>query len=558
MAPLTFIGDQSTVMQLSRLIWATSAALLPHLAYAQEGPDAAAILGRDIPGPRIQNASPATVMPRTDGGPQVQNGGLAGQNGILVNRVNVDGVKQLDGTGFEAATSRYIGKTLSVDQLQQLAHAVADEARARGYIFASAMIPEQEIRMGVISVQLEEGRVDEVRVTGSDSRKLRRILAAIVGPAAIKSLIERQLLLAEDLPGITIAGTRFVREGGRGVLLVDIKEDRVSGSAKIDNFGSKSTGPIRLNLDFSLTSLITEGDELSVHGIATPVSPRELAYVAASYTVPVGDGGTRIGLAAAVGRTQPSDVPGHALVGRSRYIAVFGSYPIVRGNDASIWLNAEVAYLNVDSTVVGLLLQRDDLVTVNLSANGNMRLAGGRLSGGIGYVRGLGILGATTADDPFASRTDASGQFNKFTAWLNWTGSLGGDFSLRLAANGQIATAPLLSAQEIGLGGPGFGRAYEFSEHFGDRGIVGLIELRRDFSNPVRHIDWAQVYGFADGGIVSNLDSGFGGGALMSAGGGIRAGAGPFELGLEAAVPVFTPREEGGKSPRVNLSLGYN
>jgi hemolysin activation/secretion protein len=545
-------------MRLTLTFLMTCAAALPQLALAQNGADSAATLGRDVTAPRLPNGSDATALPRTEGGATVTPQIASGSGGIYIGAVNIDGAQKIQGSAFEPATGKFVGQTLGTDGLQKLARSVADEARARGYIFASAMIPEQEIQMGVIRVRLDEGRVDEVRITGSDSRKLRRILNAMIGPAALKSLIERQLLLAEDLPGIEIASTRYVREGERGILIVDVKQDRASGSATADNFGSKAFGPIRLRLDLSLSSLIAEGDEVNFRAVTTPVSPRELAYLSASYAMPIGDSGGRVGVAAGAGRTQPSDIPGHVLIGRSRSVSVFGSYPVIRGNNGSLWINAEVAYLNVDTKIIGLLLQRDDLVTMSISANGSMRLAGGRLSGGVGFVRGIGALGATEADDPFASRLDANGQFRKFTGWANWTGPLGGDFSLRLTANGQIATTPLLSSQEIGLGGPGFGRGYNFSERFGDGGVLGLVELRHDFSQPVRHVDWAQVYGFVDGGYVYNLRNGFGGGSLMSAGGGVRAGAGPIEFGLEAAAPVVGARAEGRHSSRVNLSLGYN
>lgn len=545
-----------TAMRL--ILLTTCMALVPGTGFAQAGPDAGATLGRDVNRQPTAKSSATIAVPRADNGAAISSAASAAADGIYVKQVSVEGAKSLSLATLSAATQPFVGQTLQNEGLQKLARSVADEARARGYIFASAAIPEQDVEQGEIHVTLNEGSVDEIRITGSDNRKLRKILEGIIGPAALKSVVERQLLLAEDLPGITIAETRYVREGNRGILAVSVTEDRLSGSIKADNAGSKAFGPVRLTFDLTLTSLIMSGDEVFVRATGTPATPRELTYVTAAYSVPVGNSGARVGVTASAGRTQPSGFPGNVLKGYSRSVAINGSYPVVRSNDASLWVNAELSYLNVDTEIFGLLLQRDDVVTMNVSAYGNVRLAGGRLSGGLGYARGLGVLGANGADDPLSSRADASGRFNKFTGWFNWTGSLGGAFSLRLEGSGQIATAPLLSPQELGLGGPGFGRGYDFSERFGDSGVMGLVELRHDFSRPVRHIDWAQVYGFVDGGYVYNLQDEFGGGSLMSAGGGIRAGAGRFELGAEAAFPVFSPRFDGGNTPRFNLSLGYN
>lgn len=60
-----------------------------------------------------------------------------------------------------------------------------------------------------------------------------------------------------------------------------------------------------------------------------------------------------------------------------------------------------------------------------------------------------------------------------------------------------------------------------------------------------------------DGGYVSNLGSGVGGGTLFSAGGGLRARIRKVELGFEIAAPVNAQRfDAGNKAPRVNFVAG--
>jgi len=184
---------------------------------------------------------------------------------------------------------------------------------------------------------------------------------------------------------------------------------------------------------------------------------------------------------------------------------------------------------------------------------------GGRLWAGAGVVQGLGLAGTIVAGDPLASRFDGSARFTKAFCWANCTGGLGGGVSLRLASNGQLASRPLLSAQEIGLGGAYFGRGYDFNERFGDNGIVGLAELRRRFDEPVKGVSWLQLYGFIDGGYVADLGGSFGEGALGSAGAGLRAMIGQTEIGIETAFPLGAVRyESGDRSPRINLFVGPN
>ena len=69
---------------------------------------------------------------------------------------------------------------------------------------------------------------------------------------------------------------------------------------------------------------------------------------------------------------------------------------------------------------------------------------------------------------------------------------------------------------------------------------------------------WGHVYSFADGGYLANLQNGWGSGSRFSAGGGLRAGIGGLELGVEGAFPLKDARyETADKSPKINMILGY-
>ncbi len=529
---------------------------LPGVAVAQSARDAAATLGRDV----------VAASPRPDDGDRaagvaVQSvepiaPGDANPSSILVGSVSIEGGREIGRDKLAPAFEPFIGQQADGAMLQAMARAIAGRARAEGYLFASAMVPQQQVSSGTVSVRLDAGRIDEVRVTGSASRRLQRTLDGIVGLAVLRAVFERQLLVAGDIPGIQIVSTRYVREGARAILVVEAREDRVRGKATIDNLGPEALGPVRTRIRVDFAGLL-DGDVLSVQAVNTTTAPRELAYGSVRYAVPVGDAGTQAGVAVAAGGTRPGGADDR-LSGKSRYAAFFVSHPVIRSSRKSVWANAEIAWLEVDQRRDGQPLQRDTLVTLTLSASGNARFAGGWINGMAGVVQGLGFDGTTAAGDPMSSRFDGSARFTKGIFWLDWNRELGGGTSVRLSANGQIADRPLLAAQELGLGGPDNARGYDFSERFGDNGLLGVIELRQRYSRPLSFIDWVQFYGFADGGKVWNLNDGYGGGTLFSAGGGLRGALGRTEFSVEAAYPLSEARyDSGDRTPRINLSLGY-
>lgn len=526
-------------------------------AQAQVARDAAATLGRDVAAP-VNDRDAARVNAKAKVTTEATDSVTAhAATGVFVGAVNVEGGREIARAVFAPVIERFIGQAADANGLRAIARAISEAARTEGYVFASAMIPAQDVASGTVTVRLDPGAVDTVRVTGSRSGRLQRTLDLIRGHAVRKAVLERQLLLAGDIPGIIIETTRFVREPKGNVLIVDVREDRVAGSMGMDNYGSRELGPARARLRIDLTGLM-DGDNLTVQAVATPLQPKELAYVSARYAKTLDNHGTQLGIAASAGQTRPDYANGADVRGDSRYAAVFASHPLVRTNKTSLWVNAELAYLNVRQTLSGTLRQRDELVTFTLGTTLTTKIGGGRLWGGIGLVQGLGFAGTTREGDTMSSRADGSGRFAKATLWLDWKRSISEQVSLRLAANGQVASRPLLAAQELGVGGPGFGRAFDFSERFGDNGVLGMAELREQWGKPLG-FDWVQLYQFVDGGYVSNLRGGFGSGTRVSAGGGVRAGVGKTSLGVEAAFPISDDREAtGNRRPRINLTVGQD
>lgn len=480
------------------------------------------------------------------------------QSGMTIGAINIDAANGMPAEVLARSYEPFLGMEASEANLQALASAVSQAAREAGYIFASAEVPKQSVKIGVVSVNLDPGSIDAVRIVGSDNKRLRSILEKMIGQDAREDVIERQLLLAGDLAGLRITDTQFQREEGQGVLIVTVSEKQIRGHASLDNYGPASLGPVRARISYRIAELLSDDDVFSASITNTALQPKELSFVRIRYAKTLDNGSTVVGFSGAAGRTlsggRLSDL---RYRGRNRYASVFADHSLVRSNDMNFWLNAELAYRQVLQSLAGIGFQNDQIATASLGFSGNANIGIGRIFGGIGVTQGLGILGASESGNPLNSRANADGTFTKVHAWMNTIIDIGDTFGLRLAANGQIASDPLLASEEIGFGGAYFGRGYDFSENYGDEGVIGLAELRMGFSDVTGWLDWLQFYSFIDGGYVNHIDDGFSDGTLASAGGGLRAQIGQFDLGAEVAAPLTDDRfESGDRSPKVNMQVG--
>lgn len=509
-----------------------------------------------------QAPAPAPVVPApptTDAATPPPVATAAPVTGV-VRAVIVTGQDQLPPAAFADVIARFVGQAMDRDQLTRLAGAIAGVAQARDYPLASARIEPQALRDGILRVTLDLGRVDAVRVIGARNAAADHLLARLLvtGTGVRRAQLERAIGLVGDLPGVSVTGSRFVRQDGFGILLVTIEADRASAYLQLDNRGSDEVGPFRSTLLASVRGLAGPADELGVIVSQTPFQPSEFAFLRARYSSFLNKVGTVVSLSGSVARSNPGGaLKSLDIVGRSADVALNVQQPLIRSRARSLWASVELRALGTDQRLAGVRLRRDRLVTLTGALNGATRLAGGVAHGELAGVAGLPVAGVTHDGTALASRIDGDARFVAGTYAIDWVRPLGKPFSVALASAGQLASRPLLATAEIGVGGPAFARAYDYAERTGDQGVLGSLELRANTGAiPGSVVTRAQLFGFVDGGTVGNLRDGVGGGTLYSSGAGARIGTGRIDWLVELAVPLNADRfDTGDRRPRFSFRV---
>jgi hemolysin activation/secretion protein len=483
-------------------------------------------------------------------------------DGFEVGAIMLDGLSTLSRADFAAVIEPYAGRMLEQAELRQLVDAIAGHARKRGYILATAWIPEQSLAGGMLRIMVDEGAIDDLRIEGSDDPAIRRQLERLltIKPLTLAAL-EREVLLARDLPGVWIRSTRVERDGARRVLVIDARREDFGGAILIATDGNKPVGPVRARIDFDANGLISPRDRVDLSFSTTPFEPDELAFFSARYSVVVNSAGTVVGATGAWSRTHPGAyLADRELAGTFWQAGVQMRHPLLRRQRRSLWLEASADVQDLRQDSFGALARQDRIALARLGFFGFGPLAGGNLQGRVTITQGLGILGATALGDPLASRSDAPPGFTTATWWLGWQRALARRLSLSLATAGQVSSDPLLIGESFALGGNAFLRGYDFAQRIGDQGVAGLGELRYDVPGGVAGLERLQLYAFADGGTVTNLASGRGSGTLASSGAGLRADiTRALDLDFEVAVPLTEPRyDTNDNSPRLNLRVSQS
>jgi hemolysin activation/secretion protein len=253
--------------------------------------------------------------------------------------------------------------------------------------------------------------------------------------------------------------------------------------------------------------------------------------------MPIGRDGLRFAAAASAGDLYQHTA--NRVDGASRNLSAQLSYPVLRSRALTLVAKVSVNDWRSVGDADRIRNQRDRLRVARIGFDLSNE-SKTRLNGEFALSQGLGFEAMTRAGDPLASRPDASGRFTKAAFTFQVARPVSEKATLQLAVAGQYSDRPLLSIEEFALGGSRFGRAFDFNELTGDRGIAAGIEGAYRLGDAKHGPQRIELFGYVDGGRVSQAGSPPGGQSrsLMSVGVGNRFSIGGISFSFEAGVPV--------------------
>ena len=508
-------------------------------------PDAGKLLQQVQPPtpPAVPQAGPSlTVAPEPASGPGTSPA-------FDLRLIRITGNSVFDEARLHALVASGEGQRLTLAGLEALAGRITAYYQNHGYPLSRAIIPAQSIRDGVVVIQVVEARYGAVRIH-NNSRVSDELLSSTLaglkpGAPITAGTLDRTLLLASDIPGVTVDAT--LQPGATvGTSDLDATVSRRRSPlfyVLADNGGNRYTGRARVGGGLNLINPLGFGDVLAINGLTTG---DRLQYGRASYDLLLNGIGTRAGVAiSALGYKLGRDVRQLDAHGSAQIASGWIKQPLLRSKLANISAGVEFDHKRLRDRV-DLIDSRNDrhLDHWVFSLSGDLRdgfLGGGVSVWGLGWTRGH-----TRFDDPTAAAFDAvsaetSGAFSKFNLNASRVQYVTPRTSLYVSGAAQWSDANLDTAEKVAIGGPDSVRAYDIGVLSADRAYLETIELRRDFGrrwHAKLFVDAAQVKlnhrPWAGGGNTADLA---GGGAGL-------AWDGPGGFHLEGTVAARFQREE--------------
>ena len=468
--------------------------------------------------------------------------------------VNIDGATIFSQQELSRYFEPFLATEVDQPKLAQMAQAITARYQRTGYLLSYAMLPTQNVEAGMVRFSVIEGRIDRVTVQGAGPAQdaITAVAAPLVHGGPLRSgTLERTIGLIRDFPGLTVTDIALMRSdigAGRYTLRITVKPDRLRGFTYADNRGTGSVGHSRVYNSLSASSIAIPGDELRLDLFAMPGGHSRYLYGQALAMLPLGRDGLRLTVSGSRG-DQYLRADEH-FSGHSDNISAQLSYPLLRGRSLTLLGKASLTDWRSVGTQGGARKLRDRLRVVRLgvefSNEGKTRFQGELL-----LSRGLGFGAMTRVGDALASRIDGGGKFTKAAFAVQVRRALGERFTLTGTTLAQYSDRPLLSAEEFSLGGNRVGRAFDFNERTGDRGVGAGAELSYRVGK-ANDSTGLELFGYVDGGVARDLKSTVSPGGthgLASTGVGGRLSLAGTRISLETGIPL-----SGGRRPRLFVS----
>jgi len=433
-----------------------------------------------------------------------------------IQEYRVTGAHELSELEIGKSVYPYLGPGRTQQDVENARAALAKAYQDKGYQTVSVQIPAQQIKGGVVMLEVVEGKVGRLRVNGAkyySPEKIRQEAPSLAeGKVVDFNAVTHDIVALNQLSDRRV--TPVLRAGEvPGTVDIDLNVNDtlpLHGSIELNNRYSPNTSELRLNGSVSYSNLWQLGHTVGFNFQLAPENLKDAEVFSAYYIAPV----PSVNWLSLMmqGTKQDSDVSSLGTSDVTGVGDVVGMRAIINlpnGKDFYQSVNVGIDYKHF---INGISLGGTKIVTPTtyfpLSANYSATWKGKGnetdLNVGLNFTfRGFGS-NLTELDN---SRFNADGGYLYLRGDLSHTHDFPGGIQVYGKIQGQVASEPLLSSEEFGGGGLGTVRGYLESAVIGDSAVFATAELR---SPPLstwvpKFNDW-RVYFFAEGGMVAVTD----------------------------------------------------
>ncbi|MGP1371849.1 MAG: ShlB/FhaC/HecB family hemolysin secretion/activation protein [Almyronema sp.] len=434
---------------------------------------------------------------------------------ITVEKFEVIGSTVFSAEEFAAVTDEFTNRPLMFAELFQVRDAITQLYVEHGYVTSGAYLPPQTLEAGLVQIQVLEGRLEDITVTGD--RRLNpgyvesRLALAAETPLNVNRLLDGlQLLQLDPLIESISAELATGVQPGTSILNVEISEaDPWSAEISLDNERSPAVGSFRRQASLTHANVFGLGDRFNLAYANTNGSNE----VDASYTLPVNPQNGTLNFSVGFSNSDVIEAPFDVLdiQSESRYYELTYRQPVVQTPQEELALSFTASRQESRSEFLEDFGDPIPFPSVGADEEGRIRISALRFTQewtrrqqrDVFALRSQFSLGL----DAFGANVSETEPDSRFFAWRaqgQWAHLLAADTLLVLRSDLQLTGDTLLPQEQFGIGGRQTVRGYRQDQLLTDNGFLASAEVRVPILRAEEIDGLLQVIPFVDFGMGWN------------------------------------------------------
>jgi len=485
----------------------------------------------------------------------------------------VKGNTLLDKKQLERTIYPFLGPKKNIDNVDLARSALEELYRSKGYQTVSVDIPEQDVKNGIVYLQVVEGKVSRLRVKEARYFSLDKIKAGVPelaeGNVPHFPTMQKQLT---ELSGQSVDRKvqPVLRAGDTpGTLEVDLKvkdELPLHGRVELNGRNTSSTSRLRLVTSLHYDNIWQAMHSASLMYQISPENSSEVSVWAGTYALPLFNTGVRLALYGvnSASSAQIASAGALSVIGQG---SIFGARLVMPFNPLQNYFHSGTLGVDYKSFKENLNLLGSDTIATPIAYTpflaqytGSFRTEQSLTSFDLGAhfsIRGLGNEQAQFESKRYLAKAN----YMYVTGDLKFQHDLPLGMQINSHVSGQVADSPLISNEQFSLGGALSVRGYFETQALADDGVFGSLELYSPHLglDSWDHLNSMKLMAFVDAGqgwIQNPLPGNVSGNTLSSGGVGLH-----FQLwkqisgALDMGVPFVSLAPVKSGDPRLHFNI---
>ena len=403
-----------------------------------------------------------------------------------INEYLVRGNTLMQADDIENAVDPYLGPGRSMNDVHNARDALQKLYQSKGYQSVVVEVPPQQVKNGVILLQVTENSIGRLRVEGAKYHSPQDIRDAVPslaqGNVPNFNQVQKELTDLNKQPGRQVVP--LLSPGSMPQTMdVTLKVDDtypLHGSVEVNNDHSAYTPDLRTIASVRYDNLWQLGHTISATYIVAPQDRHATEVYALSYLAPLNSEWSLLG-SAYKSNSNANTLGGTTVLGKGNAVSLQATKQLpVLGGDYTQMVSFGISrkHFEQNITLSGQTLQAP-LTYYPLSASYTGQRSGEKSTLGFTLTGNFGWRGVGSGNQAFDNqRYNARDNFADLHLDLNYARSFAGDFAVATRASAQASTQPLISSEQFAAGGMSSVRGYLSAEDTADNGAIASVELR--------------------------------------------------------------------------------